>query len=41
VPDHAATLEVLRDGVIDVAGRVIGSTNNALLVTVACPGPGR
>jgi hypothetical protein len=40
VPDHAATLEILRDGVIDVAGRVIGSSNNALLVTVACPEPG-
>jgi uncharacterized repeat protein (TIGR03843 family) len=39
VPDRAATLEILRDGVIDVAGRVIGSTNNALLVTVACPEP--
>ncbi len=38
--DRAATLEVLRDGVIDVVGRVIGSSNNALLVTVACPGPG-
>ena len=39
MPDRAATLEVLRDGVIDVVGRVIGSSNNALLVTVACPGP--
>jgi hypothetical protein len=38
MPDRAATLEVLRDGVIDVVGRVIGSSNNALLVTVACPG---
>jgi hypothetical protein len=40
VPDRAATLDVLRDGVIDVLGRVIGSSNNALLVTVTCPGPG-
>jgi uncharacterized repeat protein (TIGR03843 family) len=40
VPDRAATLEVLRDGVIDVVGRVIGSSNNALFVTVACPDPG-
>ena len=38
MPDRAATLEVLRDGVIDIVGRVIGSTNNALLVTVTCPG---
>jgi len=38
-PDRAATIEVLRDGTIDVIGRVIGSSNNALLVTVACPGP--
>ena len=40
MPDRAATLEVLRDGVIDVVGRVIGSSNNALFVTVACPDPG-
>ena len=39
MPDRAATLEVLRDGVIDVVGRVMGSSNNALLVTVACPDP--
>ena len=39
MPDRAATLEVLRDGVITVVGRVIGSSNNALLVTVACPDP--
>ena len=40
MPDRAETLEMLRDGVIDVVGRVIGSSNNALLVTVACPPPG-
>ncbi len=39
MPDRAETLEILRDGVIDVVGRVIGSSNNALLVTVACPSP--
>jgi uncharacterized repeat protein (TIGR03843 family) len=39
MPDRAATLEILRDGAIEVLGRVIGSSNNALLVTVACPGP--
>lgn len=39
MPDRTATLDVLRDGVIDVVGRVIGSSNNALLVTVTCPGP--
>ena len=38
MPDRAATLEVLRDGAIAVMGRVIGSSNNALLVTVDCPG---
>src|SRR5918995_1859285 len=38
VPDRAATLEVLRDGTIEVIGRVIGSSNNALFVSVACPG---
>ena len=39
MPDRAGTLEILRDGVITILGRVIGSSNNALLVTVACPGP--
>ena len=38
MPDRAATIEVLRDGAIAVIGRVIGSSNNALLVTVDCPG---
>lgn len=40
MPDRAGTLEILRDGAITILGRVIGSSNNALLVTVACPGPG-
>ena len=39
MPDRAGTLEILRDGAITILGRVIGSSNNALLVTVACPGP--
>ena len=29
---------MLRDGIIEIVGRVIESTNNAMLVTVACPG---
>ena len=40
--DRASTLEILRDGEIDVVGRILGSSNNALLVTVTlpCPDPG-
>jgi uncharacterized repeat protein (TIGR03843 family) len=41
VLDRATTLEVLRDGEIDIVGRIIGSSNNALFVTVTrpCPDP--
>ena len=40
--DSAATLEVLRDGEIEILGRILESSNNALLVTVTlpCPDPG-
>ena len=40
--DRASTLEVLRDGEIEVVGRILGSSNHALLVTVTlpCPDPG-
>ena len=40
--DRASTLEVLRDGEIEVVGRILGSSNNALFVTVTlpCPDPG-
>ena len=39
--DTAATLEVLRDGEIELVGRLLGSTNHAMLgrVTRACPPP--
>lgn len=39
--ERASTLEILRDGDIDVIGRIIGSSNNALFVTVTleCPDP--
>jgi uncharacterized repeat protein (TIGR03843 family) len=39
--DLGATLDVLREGRIDVVGRVVGSSNNALLVSVTriCPAP--
>jgi uncharacterized repeat protein (TIGR03843 family) len=42
VLDRVSTLEVLRDGEIEVVGRVLGSSNNALFVTVTlpCPDPG-
>jgi uncharacterized repeat protein (TIGR03843 family) len=39
VIDRAPTLEVLRDGQIDIVGRILGSSNNALLVTVTLPCP--
>jgi hypothetical protein len=42
VLDRAATIEVLRDGDIEVVGRIIGSSNNAMFVrvTLPCPDPG-
>lgn len=41
VLDSAATLEVLRQGEIEVVGRIIESSNNAMLVTLTrtCPEP--
>jgi hypothetical protein len=40
--DPASTLEVLREGEIEVVGRILESSNNALLVkvTLPCPDPG-
>jgi hypothetical protein len=32
--DRAATLDILRDGSIEVLGRIMGSSNNALFVRV-------
>jgi hypothetical protein len=39
VLDTAATLEILRDGEIQLVGRLLGSTNHAMLgrVTLPCP----
>jgi len=39
--DIATTLDILRDGEIEILGRIIGSSNNALFVTVTrvCPDP--
>jgi uncharacterized repeat protein (TIGR03843 family) len=39
--DRATTLDVLRDGDIEVIGRIVGSSNNAMLVTATriCPDP--
>jgi len=39
--DHAAALAALREGDIEVVGRIVGSSNNALLVRVtqSCPEP--
>ncbi len=41
VLERATALEVLAEGEIEVVGRIIGSSNNALLVTVTqtCPEP--
>lgn len=39
--DRATTLDILREGEIEVVGRIMGSSNNALFVRVrrACPDP--
>lgn len=39
--DRATSLDVLRDGEIEIVGRIVGSSNNAMLVTVTrlCPDP--
>ena len=39
--DRATTLDVLRVGEIEIVGRIVGSSNNAMLVTVTrpCPDP--
>lgn len=39
--DRATTLDVLRDGELEIIGRIVGSSNNAMLVTVTrvCPDP--
>ena len=39
--DRTTTLDVLRDGEIEVVGRIVGSSNNAMLVrmTRMCPEP--
>lgn len=39
--DRATTLDVLRDGAIEVLGRIVGSSNNALFVRITrpCPDP--
>jgi uncharacterized repeat protein (TIGR03843 family) len=41
VLDRATTLDVLREGEIEILGRILGSSNNAMLGTVtrACPEP--
>jgi uncharacterized repeat protein (TIGR03843 family) len=41
VIDRVPTLEGLREGDIEIVGRIVGSSNNAMLVTVtrACPDP--
>jgi uncharacterized repeat protein (TIGR03843 family) len=34
VPDRLTTLEALRDGEMEIVGRIVGSSNNAMLVTL-------
>ncbi|MFL5673607.1 MAG: SCO1664 family protein [Chloroflexota bacterium] len=40
--DRGTSLEVLREGDLDIVGRIVASSNNAMLVTVTrpCPDPG-
>jgi len=39
--DRGTTLDALREGEIEIVGRIVGSSNNAMLVTVTriCPDP--
>lgn len=39
--DRATTLDVLREGELEIIGRIVGSSNNAMLVSVTrvCPDP--
>ena len=39
--DRATTMDVLRDGELEIVGRIVGSSNNAMLVTMTrvCPDP--
>ena len=39
--DRATNLDVLRDGELEIVGRIVGSSNNAMLVTMTrvCPDP--
>jgi hypothetical protein len=39
--DRATTIEAMRDGDLDIVGRIVSSSNNAMLVTVTwtCPDP--
>ena len=37
--DRVSALDVLAEGEIEVVGRIVGSSNNALLVTVTRPRP--
>jgi uncharacterized repeat protein (TIGR03843 family) len=39
VLDRTTTLEALRDGEIEIVGRIVGSSNNAMLVTLTRVGP--
>ncbi len=41
--DRGTTLDALREGEIEIVGRIVASSNNAMLVTVTrhCPDPGR
>jgi hypothetical protein len=41
VIDRGISLDVLRDGDLEIVGRIVGSSNNAMLVTVTrpCPDP--
>ena len=40
--DRRTTLDVLHDGEMEIVGRIVGSSNNAMLVTLTrhCPEPG-
>ena len=39
MPDPVTALRILREGEIEIVGRIVGSSNNAMLATVSVPCP--
>ena len=39
MPDPLTAQRILREGEIEIVGRIVGSSNNAMLATVSIPCP--